>query len=180
MKKKIMIAFCMAFLFGITACSGEKEPEQKPIVNEQQEEQKETEVTSDEEMSDIEDQKADPVEVIIYKIDGETGETVTESKEVESLTEKGIWVLLKESGMVEEGTEVLSLKKNGDKLELDLNKAFGDQLRSYGTTGEQELLTCVVNTFLDAYKCSEIKITEEGETLLSGHAEYEDYFQKFE
>lgn len=162
MKKKLLVVFFTVFLFGITACSEEKKPVQEPVADEQLEEKKE------------------PINVAIYKVDGDTGEIVTESKELESLTEKEVWTLLKEAGSVGEGTEVLSLKKEGTRLDLDLNKAFGDQLRSYGTTGEQEILTCVVNTFLDAYKCDEIKITEEGEHLLSGHAEYEDYFQKFE
>lgn len=176
MKKKILAILFLMFLLGMTACSEEK----KPIENEQQEMQKEPEVKPEEETSDTEEQKQEPVDVTIYKVDGDTGEIVMESKELEALTEKGVWALLKEVGMMEEETEVLSLKKSGTRLELDLNKAFGDQLRSYGTSGEQEILTCVVNTFLDAYECNEIKITEEGKTLLSGHAEYEDYFQKFE
>ena len=179
MKKKILVVLFMILTFGTIACSSEKKPEQNPITDEKQEE-KENESKPEEEIQDAEEQKSEPVNVTIYTVDGDTGEIVTDSKELETLTEKGVWELLKEVGMMEEATEVLSLEKDGSRLELDLNKAFGEQLRSYGTAGEQEILTCIVNTFLDAYKCDEIKITEEGETLLSGHAEYEDYFQKFE
>ena len=38
---------------------------------------------------------------------------------------------------------------------------------------------CVVNTYLDDYKCSSIKITEEGQTLCSGHREYTEYLTKY-
>ncbi len=179
MKKKILVVLFMILTFGTMACSSEKKPRQNQITDEKQEEKK-NESKPEEEIQDAEGEKSGPVNVTIYTVDGDTGEIVTDSKELETLTEKGIWELLKEVGMMEEATEVLSLKKDGSRLVLDLNKAFGEQLRSYGTAGEQEILTCIVNTFLDAYKCDEIKITEEGETLLSGHAEYEDYFQKFQ
>lgn len=53
-------------------------------------------------------------------------------------------------------------------------------LRSFGTAGEREIVGCIVNTYLDAYKAEEIKITEEGQTLTTGHAEYAEYLRKFE
>ena len=43
-----------------------------------------------------------------------------------------------------------------------------------------EMTMSVVNTFLDAYGCEKIKITVEGNTLESGHAEYPRYMNRFE
>ena len=61
-----------------------------------------------------------------------------------------------------------------------MNEGFGNQLRSYGTSGETMLIQSVVNTFLDTYGCEKIKITENGETLYSGHMEYTEYMEKYE
>lgn len=93
---------------------------------------------------------------------------------------KEIWQQLVDAGTVDEKSQVLSLKQNEDRLELDVNTAFGEQLRSYGTAGEYELMKQVVNTYLDAYECEEIKITEEGGVLYSGHAEYDGYQKRYE
>ena len=82
--------------------------------------------------------------------------------------------------MVDEDTKVNSIEQVGKALSLDVNEAFGVQLRSYGTTGETILIQSVVNTFLDAYGCEKIKITENGATLCSGHMEYGEYMGKYE
>lgn len=51
--------------------------------------------------------------------------------------------------------------------------AFQNQRKSYGTSGENMLLGCVVNTFLDAYKAETVFITVDGGILESGHAIYD-------
>lgn len=100
-----------------------------------------------------------------------------ESKEPDA---KETWQQLVDAGTVNDKSQVLSLEHTGDRLELDVNAAFGEQLRSYGTAGEYELMKQVVNTYLDAYECDEIKITEEGGVLYSGHAEYDGYQKRYE
>lgn len=77
-------------------------------------------------------------------------------------------------------SSVLAFEEKGNRLELDVDVAFGDWLRSFGTTGEREIISCVVNTYLDAYKAEEIKLTEEGQVLCTGHTEYAEYLRKFE
>lgn len=69
--------------------------------------------------------------------------------------------------------------KDGEQLQLDVNRSFGEWLRSFGTAGEQEIMSCVVNTYLDAYGAQSIKITEEGQILNSGHMSYEEYMEKY-
>ena len=96
-----------------------------------------------------------------------------------TFNEDRIWDYLIEAGSVPKDSEVCALVKEGEQLKLDVDKTFGEWLRSFGTTGEQEIISCVVNTYLDAYGAKSIKITEEGETLCSGHMEYEEYMKKY-
>lgn len=188
MKKKLIIFFSI-LLIGLTACSSGKSLDQNQLAGSEKVESNDKEEnlsqgTNQESGEGESGQEPEnnkiPVNVVIYRMDDETGEIILESKELEELNEKELWELLKKSGMLKEDTEVISLKIDESKMVLDLNQAFGEQLRSYGTAGEQEILKCVVNTFLDTYNCEEIKITEEGNTLMSGHAEYDEYFQRFE
>lgn len=179
MKKKMLAVVFAALALGITACSGGKAPD-SGTVNEQKTPEQPKEDVKQDDSEDEKEPENTKVTVKIYAINQESGEIDSETKEASELSEKIIWNLLKESGVLEEKTEALSLKKEGTKLNLDVNEAFGEQLRSYGTAGEQEILTCVVNSFLDSYECKQIKITEEGSVLVSGHAEYADYIEKFE
>ena len=100
--------------------------------------------------------------------------------ECKGLSPENIWNLLKEKEVVVSDAEINSFRESDQVLELDVNEAFGEQLRSYGTAGETTLIESVVNTFLDAYGKEAILITENGGTLISGHKEYADYLEKFE
>ena len=65
-------------------------------------------------------------------------------------------------------------------LDVDFNGAFETLIGTKGSTGEYYTIGSVVNTFLDAYGCEKIQITVEGNTLVSGHAEYPGYLNRFE
>lgn len=65
-------------------------------------------------------------------------------------------------------------------LDVDFNEAFGAYVCSMGTTGEYYTIGSIVNTFLDVYGCEKVKITVEGNTLETGHAEYPGYMNRFE
>ena len=74
-----------------------------------------------------------------------------------------------------------SLNESEKKIDLDFNKTTGDRIRSMGTTGESEILACIINTYLDAYECDGIKLTEEGEPLeTSSGADFNGYSSKIE
>ena len=119
------------------------------------------------------------ISVNVYRFNPDDETFVVETKECDELSEQNIWSLLKETTSIPADSNVKSFKMNGDQLELDVDHAFGEKLRSYGTSGEDALMGCVVNTYLDAYKCSSIKITEDGQTLCSGHREYTEYLTKY-
>lgn len=114
------------------------------------------------------EEESDRKTVKIYYID-DMGELASREAEVED--ERSIWAELKKDSVLAEECELLGLKVNeADRtMELDLNQATGDWIRSFGTAGETEILACLTNTYLDAYGCDKIRITEEGEELSTSH-----------
>ncbi len=164
---------CCSVLLTLMGCTKEKETNKVQQENEVVQDENEVE-------KEPEEENTKKVMVNIYKINPDNEERIVEVKECEELNEKVLWKFLKEVKVVPKESFVLSLEINGSRLELDVDNAFGEWLRSLGTTGEQEIISCVVNTYLDAYKAEQIKITEVGQVLCSGHAEYAEYLKKFE
>lgn len=194
MKKRVVLILCCSVLLSITGCEKSEEsdaqnsskPSQIEAQNNEEDKTSKTEenvLQEEHNQSGDEDTEMEAVaqkkEVTIYKIDQESGELITEVKECEELNERIIWKYLVEAKVVPEDSEALSMVKDGEQLQLDVNRSFGEWLRSFGTAGEQEIMSCVVNTYLDAYGVQSIKITEEGQTLNSGHMSYEEYMEKY-
>ena len=59
-------------------------------------------------------------------------------------------------------SEVLAISKDGDALSLDMNEAFLAGLRASGSTGEFLYMGSLVNTFLDNFNCTTVRVTVEG------------------
>lgn len=117
--------------------------------------------------------------VSVYYVDDQTAEIV--SKSVEIRDEYDIWNALKENGILTEDCELLSLTVNEmeKKMDLDFNSAVGDRIRSMGTTGETEIVGCIINTYLEAYGCEGIRLTEEGQAFMTSHgADFDGYSGK--
>ena len=68
----------------------------------------------------------------------------------------------------------------GHRLILDLSPDFADYLSSMGTSGEFLVMGSLVNTFLDAYDASLIKVTAGGETLETGHQIYDGWLELYD
>lgn len=66
---------------------------------------------------------------------------------------------------------------NTKLLHLDMSKEFGEYVSMMGTAGEYIVIGGLVDTFLDAYGCENVKITVEGKTLETGHAAYDGELQ---
>ncbi|MFR5692796.1 MAG: GerMN domain-containing protein [Lachnospiraceae bacterium] len=194
MKKRVVLILCCSVLLSITGCEKSEESDaqnsSKPSqIEAQNNEEDKTSKTEENVLQEEHNQSGDEEtemeavaqkkEVTIYKIDQESGELITEVKECEELNERIIWKYLVEAKVVPEDSEALSMVKDGEQLQLDVNRSFGEWLRSFGTAGEQEIMSCVVNTYLDAYGAQSIKITEEGQILNSGHMSYEEYMEKY-
>lgn len=63
---------------------------------------------------------------------------------------------------------------------IDFNQAFADTVCAMGTSGETMVVGSVVNTFLNAFDCSALRFTVDGEVLESGHVIYDFDLQFFE
>ena len=77
------------------------------------------------------------------------------------------------------GSQVLAISKDGDALTLDMNEAFLAGLRESGSTGELMYMGSLVNTFLDNFNCTTVRVTVEGKPFSTGHTEYDKPLQAF-
>lgn len=77
------------------------------------------------------------------------------------------------------GSQVLAISKDGDALSLDLNEAFLAGLRESGSTGELMYMGSLVDTFLDNFNCTTVRVTVEGKPFSTGHSEYDKPLQAF-
>lgn len=192
MKKSIVMLLLTITVLSLSACASGKETDKKENVkqeavdeNAKDKEELNEHVNEEDKKDDIDNEEDNVTEdtkkisVNVYRFNPDDETFVVETKECDELSEQNIWSLLKETTSIPADSNVNSFKMNGDQLELDVDHAFGEKLRSYGTSGEDALMGCVVNTYLDAYKCSSIKITEDGQTLCSGHREYTEYLTKY-
>lgn len=179
MKKKI-ISLLLLISLSLTACVNINYTETNTTQEEVKAENVEENVESKQEdaaQTTIEQQN----DINVYYPDEMAESAIVEViSTYDELTEELLWDLLKEKSVIIEECQINSFVQNGTSLELDVNEAFGIQLRSYGTAGEKMMIHCVVNTFLDAFQGEEIKITENGEILCSGHIEYDGYLTKYE
>lgn len=117
--------------------------------------------------------------VSIYHVDDGTGELMKSEVMISDIDAQEIWIEVQRAGIVGEDEKVLGIEIADDNsMILDLNKEFGEHLRSEGTTGEKAIIDSIVNTYLEAFACERIKLTEEGGTLYSGHKEYDAYLEK--
>ncbi|MCC8025590.1 MAG: hypothetical protein LIP16_09870 [Clostridium sp.] len=91
---------------------------------------------------------------------------------------------LVEAGILEDGTEVLTLERREDKkgvyLDVDFNGKFTEKLNRMGTSGERIYMGSVVNTFLTAFEADFMMVTSGGRTIESGHAIYDEYQGPYE
>ena len=118
-------------------------------------------VDNEEDDTDEEGQR----EVSIYYIDEESGEPTSEN--IMITDENDIWAALQEKGVLTDDCELLGFDVNEEEktVSINFNSALGDRIRSFGTTGETEIIGCLVNTYLDAYNCDGAKLLEEGKTF---------------
>ena len=178
MKYKKLLFACVAAVWFTVGCSGGQETGEEDVLQEETadadgSESTDIESAEKEKEEDVPQEGADVEEdvtktVKIYYID-DMGELASREADVED--EQAIWAEMKKDSVLAEECELLGFKVNeADKtLDLDFNRATGDRIRSFGTAGETEILACLTNTYLDAYGCDRIRITEEGEALSTSH-----------
>ena len=199
MKKRIIIFILTGIILTMSACSNSTSTNSSQADNqkiEQQENDKnnvdQKEENKEEQSGENSDEKSEntvsnedkSVEINAYVSNDDATAFVAESVKIDELTPENIVKVLIEKSVLPSDIQVLKCDKqtiDGVKsLDVDFNEAFGAYVCSMGTTGEYYTIGSIVNTFLDAYGCEKIKITVEGNTLESGHAEYPGYMNRFE
>lgn len=181
MKKKyikILISIIGILIFA-SGCKSEKEIDDiQAERNEQVEsEENKSESTTEEDYKSVENLE-EVQDMTIYYVDLETAEIVQEKIENENVKPEDVWKELQKKQLLTEECTLNSFKIEDDNsITIDVNNGFGNYLRTMGMTGEREILTGVVNSFLSTYGCEKIKITEEGSSLETGHMIYDNYME---
>lgn len=197
----MLIVLLTGVLLSVSACSNSsstdasqsdnQKNEQQKSDNDNQKNEKQNEQSEADQMEDDSDKKEDQTvqedksaEITIYTSNDDATAFVAESVKIDELTPENIVNALVQKSVLSSDVRVLKYEEqtaDGVKsLDVDFNEGFGAYVCSMGTTGEYYTIGSVVNTFLDAYGCEKIKITVEGNTLESGHAEYPGYMNRFE
>lgn len=201
MKRKIFIVLLTGVLLSVSACSNSSSTDASQSDN-QKNEQQESDSNNGKNENKDEENKDDQViddsnkndnqaaqeetaaKITVYMSNDDATEFVSESVKIDELTPENIVNVLVQKSALSSDIQVLKCEEqtvDGVKsLEVDFNEAFGAYVCSMGTTGEYYTIGSVVNTFLDAYGCEKVKITVEGNTLETGHAEYPGYMNRFE
>ena len=199
MKKRIVVLLLIGVLLSVSACSNSAGTDSSQSDNqktEQQEDDKDKTDQQDENKADQSEPDSDKktedtvsnedksAEIKVYVSNDDATEFVSESVNIDELTPENIVNALVQKSALSSDIQVLKCEEQTvdgvKRLNVDFNEAFGTYVGSMGTTGEYYTIGSVVNTFLDAYGCEQIKITVEGNTLESGHAEYPGYMNRFE
>ena len=201
MKKKILIVLLTGVLLSVSACSNSsstdasrsdnQKNEQQKSDNDNQKNKNQEEQSKTDQVTDDSDKKENQTvqqdksaEITIYTSNDDATAFVSESVKLDALTPENIMNALIQKSVLSSDVQVLKCDKQTvdgvESLNVDFNEAFGAYVCSMGTTGEYYTIGSVVNTFLDAFGCEQIKLTVEGNTLKSGHAEYPGYMNRFE
>lgn len=199
MSRRLLCVLLVGILISLSACSnstntdlpqadGQKTEQQDDDKNkvDQKEKNKEEQSgeNSEEQSEDTVSNEDKSVEIQLYVSNDDATAFVSESVRIDELTPENIVNVLIEKSVLSSDVQVLKCDKQTvdgvECLDVDFNEAFGAYVCSMGTTGEYYTIGSVVNTFLDAYGCEKVKITVEGNTLETGHAEYPGYMNRFE
>ena len=192
MKSKLITAILLlAMAFSLTACGKSSDGGQTSSVNsdtqteEQGADEKEAEeLDAEKEQTPAQEPAAEMATITVYYSNADA--TAFESSEVSipSLSPEAVLGALVSQGAltadVAENSFTVNTVDGKASIELDLNSAFAAYVSNMGSTGEYYTVGALVNTFLDAYECEQIRITVDGEALSTGHAEYPGYLARFE
>ena len=176
-RKLLLLMMSLSLILAITGCNSHT-----PESNNQEEKAETVENTENTKKGDVEkgeDTEEDTRKSYVMKVYyvNNDEEITCEEKECEELDPDEIWNALIEKGLLKEqcGKNDFSVNDEDKTIDLDVNSGFGDYLRSMGITGEDEILTCVMRSYLESYQCGKIKITENGQALDTGHTVLDGY-----
>lgn len=181
----IIIAIILIIVVIIGACvygylSGRDDTEDKPVEtvepNETPDGQQEPGNTDNEPKDPVQPENPNPSggESVVVYVPDEQGETLTPvGADAADDSDQALVDALITAGSLPEGVTVNSSSTADGVLTLDMNAAYGEAVRSSGTTGESMLIYSLVNTFVQARGVDSVIITVDGAPLESGHEVYD-------
>ena len=140
---------------------------------EQKDEQVEEDDSKEEDSGDHEAQ--DQILKLYYISDSEEIECTEIRTNLLQATD--IWSALMGEGILNSECKMNSCTVDQEQktIDLDVDSGTGSYIRSMGTTGEEQILTCITRSFLKTYGCERLKITENGQPLETGHTVIKGY-----
>lgn len=180
MKRKLLgVLFATVLIF--SGCGESPEKEKAPVKQEETDKkQEDNEIKEDEvkeEDSEAAESQEETAKIKIYYVDPNGEDIISKEVEVTGERSEKIVSALKNEGLLTEDCMVKSVNVDeaAKTMVIDVNRAFGNRIRSAGTLGEEQIIQCTAKTYTEAYQCEKIKITEEGNPLETGHTVYENY-----
>ena len=191
MRKVLVFVMALSLSVMLLGCSG---------TDTSKEAKDTTQDTSQEDKQDTSQEKAEPTQDKTEQKDEQVEENdsgdheaqdqilklyyISDSEEIECaeirtnlLQTTDIW-----NGLIGEGVLSSECKMNScnvdqeqKTIDLDVDSGTGSYIRSMGTTGEEQILTCIKKSFLKTYECERLKITENGQPLETGHTVIKGY-----
>lgn len=138
-------------------------------------------IKDDETKQTEQEEDINKVDVVIYYGNGASDKLNTEVSAMDQLTPENLISALAGHNIVPIGTKVnvfYAEKEEGKAktLQLDLDKAFREYLKTMNNESEKIILASISATFLEAYDAESIMITVDGKVLETNHAVYEEPF----
>ncbi len=122
--------------------------------------------------------KEEMEELTVYFSNKRADGLETEVISVEKITPETIIDHLAIHNIVSIDTKVNEFEETAEEgrnlLKLDLSKAFGEYLKTMGTSGEIMIMAALTDTFLQAYEADALQLTVEGAVIETGHEIYEE------
>ena len=194
MRKILVFVMVLSLSVMLLGCSGTDTSKEAndTTQNTKQEEKQDTSQEKTEPTQDKTEQKDEQAEENDSKASGDHEAQdqilklyyISDSEEIECaeirtnlLQTTDIW-----NGLIGEGVLSSECKMNScnvdqeqKTIDLDVDSGTGSYIRSMGTTGEEQILTCIKKSFLKTYECERFKITENGQPLETGHTVLKGY-----
>jgi predicted small lipoprotein YifL len=121
--------------------------------------------------------------VMIYSMNTNVDGFISEEVELPEITADSLLEQLILKSVITPEVKILSCKEStldGIKvLDLDFSSTLDVFMNNVGSSAEYYVIGSICNTFLEAYDAEQIKITIEGGSFETGHAQYPGYMSKF-
>lgn len=184
MRKRKWVTFLMLLaLFVCAACNGSDVPEETEGIPTESETVSKDEGTAEpmqESHTEEDKPSAEEKELVIYYSNKNADGLETEMIAVPDITPEVIISNLAKHNIVSIDTKVNEFAVNKEEergrtiIVLDMSKAFGEYIRTMGSSGESVIIAALTDTFLTAYEADALKLSVEGSVLETGHRIYEE------